>query len=290
MKVTEILSEGLSPIVYHSTRAVPALNILRENEFVLRPVFTSSEHSYGGRGFFLSTSRSKTGSFAGAYMGNSFGGLVMFTLDGRKIGQRHLGKSVDFFGPNREDNYDEMEDRIFSDKPEIPAFPYILSVDISYPLSFITEETRLALLEIIKILDDRNIPYSIYNDYRHLVSGLKNKAIDKNTALSQLSVPRTSKTWPKYKAPRDFNVKDLMALILFASGKTKKLPKTTEKLLNMDRLEMLINSALISASDDIVENKSSREYLQMIYRFMRANKLRSYKDLYEWIRGNLDAN
>lgn len=287
MKIGDLLNEGISPIVYHATRADAALNILKNNEFVLRPIFTSSEHSYGGRGFFLSTARSKTGSYAGSYMGNSAGGLVMFTLDGRKLSQRHSGRSVDFFGAGREDNYDEMEDRVFSDKPEIPAIPYILKVDISYPISFITEDTRLAIIELFNILDDMNIPYSIYNDYKHLEAGLKNKEIDKKTALDQLSAQRPVTRWPNYKAPREFNVKDLMGLILYVSGKTKSIPKTTVKMMGEKDLSVLINSAFIAASDDIVENKTSREYLQLIYRFMRKHGLRSYSDLSEWLRDKL---
>jgi hypothetical protein len=122
MQITEIITEGLSKIVYHYTNLHAATKILTTGVFQLSSDIGSIESQYAPEGYsyFLSTTRTKLGGYHD-YIGDS---AVMFVLDGNFYNQQYRGKSVDYWG-NRNPTQDhhrahEAEDRIFSKKPTIP--------------------------------------------------------------------------------------------------------------------------------------------------------------------------
>ena len=122
MRINEILTEGLSPIVYHYTSLVPGTKIIVNGEFELSSALGSVEEQYAPRGYpyFLSTTRTKTGGYH-----NIIGSTtVMFVMDGTWYNQRYPAKSVDYWlnrdPKNAFGRAHEAEDRLFSKTPTIP--------------------------------------------------------------------------------------------------------------------------------------------------------------------------
>lgn len=122
MFIREILSEGLSPIVYHYTNINAALNIVNSGVFELSSTLGSIEEKYAPPGYpyFLSTTRTKTGDYH-KIVGTS---AAMFVLDGTWYNQRYPARSVDYW-LNRDPlksygRAHEAEDRLFSKTPTIP--------------------------------------------------------------------------------------------------------------------------------------------------------------------------
>ena len=122
MLINEILTEGLSPIVYHYTSLVPGTKIIVNGEFELSSVLGSVEEQYAPRGYpyFRSTTRTKTGGYH-----NIIGSTaVMFVMDGTWYNQRYPAKSVDYWlnrdPKNAYGRAHEAEDRLFSKTPTIP--------------------------------------------------------------------------------------------------------------------------------------------------------------------------
>lgn len=134
------LLEGISQVVYHSTRAQGFYSIMRSDQFQLTPDLGSSLERGFRKGnkklYYFSTSRSRTGAYH--YPTKEYSnGTVLFKLDGRKLmADGYTGAPLDYWAdpemPTYADN-DEMEDRIYSTKPVIPnAKKYITEIHIYY--------------------------------------------------------------------------------------------------------------------------------------------------------------
>ncbi len=122
MLINEILTEGLSPIVYHYTNIFAGEKIVTDGVFELSSTLGSIEEKYAPPGYpyFLSTARTKTGGYH-KRIGPS---AVMFVMDGTWYNQRYPAKSVDYWlnrDPSKAYGYaHEAEDRLFSKTPTIP--------------------------------------------------------------------------------------------------------------------------------------------------------------------------
>lgn len=131
-----IINEGLSDVLWHKTYINQLNNILKTDKFILSSVGDSTSDKIGKKQFYLSTARSRTSHYFGA---GDF--TVFIELDGRKLGQRYKGMPVDYWQyPMTTTDMmtsKEMEDRVVSDKPEIPnASSYIKSVSILIPSEY----------------------------------------------------------------------------------------------------------------------------------------------------------
>ena len=137
----ELLTEG-SSILYHATYVEYAHLILKDNKFRLTfSGATGSEDVIShGKYFYLSTSRTKYGRYAGGSDFDKPGSSVSYNctmvLDGQKLAYNEKIKPVDYWGPEfakagRESGVssDETEDRLVSNKPEIKnASKYIKEI------------------------------------------------------------------------------------------------------------------------------------------------------------------
>jgi pyrimidine deaminase RibD-like protein len=115
----DIVQEGISPIVYHYTRAITARNILSTGEFQLSSTLGSVEEQYAPKGYpyFLSTTRTRRGGYHD-FIGSD---AVLFVLDGTWYSRHYKGAPIDYW-LNRDplqSNHraHEAEDRIFSKDP-----------------------------------------------------------------------------------------------------------------------------------------------------------------------------
>jgi len=125
MKITQIITEGATDILYHYTSIHNAALALADGNFKLSSVAgNKSEASYAppGYNYFLSTTRSRVGDYH-RWVGT---GAVMFVLDGQWIGSRYPVKPIDYWErawQHSPDRTRESEDRVFSKKNEMPITP-----------------------------------------------------------------------------------------------------------------------------------------------------------------------
>jgi hypothetical protein len=123
MRINEILTEGLSPIVYHYTNIFAGEKIVTDGVFELSSTLGSVEEQYAPPGYpyFLSTARTKTGGYHQKIGPRS---AVMFVMDGNWYNQRYSAKPVDYWlnrdPKNAYGRAHEAEDRLFSKTPTIP--------------------------------------------------------------------------------------------------------------------------------------------------------------------------
>ncbi len=132
MKMSQIITEGLSDILYHSTSLYNVLSILKNNKFQLTPdIGTDAEANLRkkNRIYYMSFARSKMGDYhqPSKYAGN----LALLVIDGRQLKQDgYTGNPIDYWGWG---NKDEMEDRLFSKKPYIEgASKYLKEIHVFY--------------------------------------------------------------------------------------------------------------------------------------------------------------
>jgi hypothetical protein len=177
-----LVHAGLSPVLYHHTSVRNAISILKEDAFKMSATPGSGEQELSrGKFYFLSTSRLPYGSYS--YHN------VTFVLDGVKMGQRYAGIALRYWrGVQRttqeRHEADESEDRIISDKPDIPnASKYIKEVHYSKQGMNSESENKLRL-EAKKL----GLPIYAYKDNRDLKTLNKKRAV-KPGMLSPTTMP-----------------------------------------------------------------------------------------------------
>jgi len=147
IKLRDLLIEGLSPVLYHYTHIEALRNILKQNKMRLSVAFgTKSDFDKNLKKlYFLSLSRIKWGGFARSeFYDKNPSAMVVF--DGKKLSNNYKGGSVDYWGremrtsalQNKDlERYlknDENEDRLVSDKDEIPNIKkFIKEVHVYVP-------------------------------------------------------------------------------------------------------------------------------------------------------------
>lgn len=171
-----LLEEGISPIVYHNTSVKNLFNILATNKFMLScsELDGLDSHFNATAPFFLSTSRTRTGSYRKA----NFPFAAFITLNGRRLAQNYKGVAVDFYGKrdkSRTHHHDEFEqeDRILSKTNTITNFSsYMIRIELFSKTGLtLTEKERELLYDLSK-----NIPVYIYRDEQSFLTGNKRRA------------------------------------------------------------------------------------------------------------------
>lgn len=164
MRISSIICEGLSSVLYHSTGLSTVLNILSSDVFRLTPDLGSSSEvglrsSNKKKIYYMSFARSAMGEYHSS-------GNALLVIDGSKLSNLYSGGPVDYWG--RSFNKDEMEDRLYSTKPYIKnATQYISAVHVYYSESndAYTNAKKVRMLRKCWILSKRNnIPMYVYTD------------------------------------------------------------------------------------------------------------------------------
>lgn len=153
----------LSTVLFHMTDVRAALQILQKNRFELKPSEGTAAEGVtqdGKPSYYLSCARSRRSDY---FTGSTSG--VVLELDGGKLGQRYKGKAVDYWGPQFPTN--EMEDRVLSPAPFIPAVPYVKSV--SAVLGKHSDRPRLLQLRVL--CGKLRIPLYTYESWSDLITG-----------------------------------------------------------------------------------------------------------------------
>ena len=186
--VKGVISERVSPVVFHFCSYSSCLGICQRNEFVLSHVMRGTADGDVNRDkHYLSLTRQKTNT-----IGYSQNKDVRITLNGDKLNQRYKGGPVDYWGTSMgkqwymqqgalTGHYDphqsrtENEDRVFSKDPVIPnANEYIMRIDIllkpdrkgeynPYYIQCIQEILKTGFQKIVFVYGDDN-SFNMQND------------------------------------------------------------------------------------------------------------------------------
>ena len=196
--VENVITEGVSPIVYHFTDINSLYRILLSGKFFLKTgAFTHVSDLGGGkRMFYLSTTRVKNAMEGYSYRFIGRGG-VRITLDGNKLNQKYYGSSFNYWGDGeigrmkylnpekvgfskqwndsmRRHREDETEDRVWSYKSTIPeALNYILRIDIYIKNIELDSSLKQTLYNVYQDFHKR-INICLYEDEKSFALGDKN--------------------------------------------------------------------------------------------------------------------
>lgn len=230
MRYKELL-EGISNILYHSTGLHNVEKILAENAFRLTPdVGNTSEKEHRTsqkKIYFLSLSRSKMGKYH--YPVSEFAvGQSLIVLDGRKLMNAGFsGRPIEYWGFG---DKDEMEDRIFSEKPTIPnANKYISEIHTYFRYNDRDDKERDAmyitlLRRVYRQCAQLGIDLYIYNDVKYFNLLDKRHASRKVSDL-KMEVPAPQSYRSSFRRRNPFS--DLMELL--ALDNEDSLSKSAKK-------------------------------------------------------------
>jgi hypothetical protein len=257
MKLSSILNEGISDVVYHGTNMSSAYQILKTNAFR------------------LSTTRSVLGS----YHRDPSGTAALMQIDGRKLGNNYKAKPVDYWGPDFrkiQPDKSEMEDRVFSNKPTIDnADKYIVAVHFYVDIETLNNNHpqlpvfRKAYLEAKK----RGIQTYVYDNRKSFLTLNTADAIKP----SKLQLGKDAERIPSsnYIAKNQLDP----YVELYYKENYDDLTPTAKKRLRSMRYSQ---DTIASLSADIHSNKSSKNSDRLISIFKKEN-IQSVKEFVEFL-------
>ncbi|WGH49860.1 hypothetical protein [Alishewanella phage vB_AspM_Slickus01] len=311
-----LIEESLSSKVFHVTNARNAYLILKSDKIHLSQSTTSNHELKGsnGRHFYLSTARSKTSTYVVASIPTHFSGstpmsfkfAVVFHLDGNKLNSNFKARPFDFdhrdrFKGDRVRNMaligKEKEDRLYSDLNAIGSFSrYITHVDIGY---FHDPYTAGDLLEVIKELDSKNIPFTIYKSKKGLIQNNKNEAYTQAevTNIVRGATPDTD----NYIQPEDFNnfskyndmVDAVVGLILTANGKSNRMSQSQSKSLKnifRDWQSEYSDYGAVKVPEIMLSNTNRSKEVQYIIKHMKSGNYRTVSGLVTELVRSMTSN
>lgn len=215
------LIEGVTPdILFHTTRLKNALNILKEDRFVLSNSFFGGkdvDFQKEGKYFYLSTSRNRYSGYVQTYGRH---GSVTFNLNGRKLGSNYESLPANFFGDQRH----EGEERIINEDPVIEnATKYIEEAHVFIDPEKLNSKQEEYLNFLLDYSEKKNIPIFVYKNKSDWATQNKKEAFD----ATELELEE----FPMFIYPKEYEPSDEMRK--FIEG------KVDEKIQSMDREEFL---------------------------------------------------
>ena len=247
-----LILESLSETVYHYTHLRKLLNILKTNKFNLTTSFGqgSDDLSTKNKNYYISFTRSRVGQFHyPAYKGGSES--VLLVIDGKKLSNRYEGKPVEYWQFGRQMK-NEMEDRLFSNKPEIDnATSYIKEIH-TFSAQLDSNEYKLLRQAYIEASKSK-IPFYHYNDSKAF--DLLNK--QKSIKLSELE-PEQVEERPSYNSRYRNFLAGYMELLSVNPNATlsKEAKRKLDRMYNND-YEFYKNEWLTSIKNDIHNDKTN---------------------------------
>lgn len=179
-----VSASGLSPILFHAIPINSLVSAILDNSLIFTPTSINKADGVAGteKAYFLSCTRSRDGAYH-----RKFPSGALITLDGRKLGQTLKGKAIDYWGlgdvgdTSRAHN-NEMEDRVFSDKPAIKFSSYVTEISMLAP-----RLSKQQALNISLFCRRNGIGLFVYNeaDTKAFLYGNKKKAVSIQNFMSE---------------------------------------------------------------------------------------------------------
>jgi hypothetical protein len=267
--------EGISPIVYHYTRARTARNILSTGEFQLSSTLGSVEEQYAPKGYpyFLSTTRTRRGGYHD-FVGSD---AVLFVLDGTWYNRHYKGAPIDYW-LNRDPlqshhKSHEAEDRIFSKDPTMSA-KGVTAIHL-YVSSEAEPQTRAWARQTLILAKRAGITAYFYTDK----DAWRNQDTRK---MGDVSVLKGQDTTRGYVSSHKGY---LLPWIELVNAKDKsQLSKKADSLRYSLQYSYDKDSAAQGLANDLSNARKpdsgpDREHAVNIIKYMQANKLNTVKDL-----------
>lgn len=188
-----LLLERISSVVYHITGLSNLYNILVKDKFILTGKVGSEMDDLHSELFYFSTARSKHSYYVNTRLETY---KTIIELDGDKINNRYKGKGVQYWDKGKNKvlgnnaridilKVSEMEDRILSNKSEIPnAKSYMKSISILLDfinvndVAFNNKMMAKIIKQIILICLRDKIPLYFYKRKTDMLNGQLNKVWD----------------------------------------------------------------------------------------------------------------
>lgn len=282
MLIKDIVTESLSPTVYHATDILAANHILQTGRFQLSHGLGSVEQSYMPPGYFyfLSTTRTRRGGYHDRGYKTSQG--AVFELDGSYYNQRYRARAVDYWlNRNPQASHhrkSEAEDRLFSKKPTIDIGG-VKSVHILVGPDA-DDRHRVWARRALIAAKQRGIPAYFYTDY----DAWLNLSRDHTGKISTLSGQDQTRGYTRrhrgYLLP--------WIELLKASSKDQ-LSKQADSIRYNLQYTYNAQDAVKGLEVDLSnarkpDSGSDRKNAETIIEFMRQNGLRSVADFAEYLK------
>ena len=187
--IKNLISESLSPVVYHFTLAETVYKILSDNKFRCTLSSNFSDSFSKKHLFYFCLSRVKTIHFSNDVISSSFGNNsnARIEIDGNILNERYKGFPIDYWQSSK-GHYDgnkgkaygvtEYEERVVTDKPYIPnAIKYIRRIDILVEKNLTTWYKKL-----LETSNELGVPiyfYSNKKDFSLQTKNIINYAVEK---------------------------------------------------------------------------------------------------------------
>lgn len=277
MRLTELINESLSPILYHKTSISNAYKILNTNEFLLTPSIYHNEEdkiNHKRNYYYLSTSRSK---ISGYYKDDTSG--VILVLDGNKLSKRYSGKAVDYWGKDFRDmdpQKFESEDRLYSKNPKIPnALSYIKSIHI---MNSTSKQVMEFISSIIGMAQNSNINAFLYDDNKSWLLQDTKKSID----ISDKKEINTDLV----KSPKISRTSGVIFLLyeLLNAKSFREINYDGYDLHKRIKNKHMWGDIKSEIKHDYNYNKKSREDTHLLTRLMNRHKLKNLDDVFTFIQ------
>lgn len=187
-KTTEtVLEEGLSSVLYHGTMIRNVVGILQSDKLLTKNSVRPDEAKFNrtDKLYYASFARSKWSWFLSHPLVDEDIYVIM-TIDGRRLGSTYKGMAVDYFHVHNAiakvsdyggmyNKKDEMEDRVYTDKPFIQNFSkYIDTIEV-YVYSPSSRELKTAYFDLLKKLfflsKQKGIPIKFYRTTTNIRTG-----------------------------------------------------------------------------------------------------------------------
>lgn len=290
MKMKLSLS-GLTGILYHFTQFDAAAKILATGNMVASPISGTVADQNASEGakkkmFFLSTTTSRNGAYHRKFPVEG----VLFTLDGRKLGQNYSGGPVDYWqyelSPKDKAHSDEMEERIYSDKALIPV-KYITRADV-----LIDPKRKVGLDTLRKIKANalkHNIEVRIFNDPKQWLYGRKTATADIAEQVRPSTAPWTS-NYRKSTASMISGAIEMLQRVTGPSFNPKNFPERLTKtgqyayarIVRNPQDAHILNGEAQNAMRKI--GTKERDKLDTLLALMKSHKFGTFKELTDHLR------
>lgn len=291
------LEESISQVVYHFTTTGAMANILKINKIMTSVAYgTPADMDKNKKKlYYFSVARSMRSTYA-----KEGRGAAVMKLNGQELNANYKGAPVDYWGPGW--TTDEMEDRIFTDKPYIePASRYIEEIGVSMPLFDYGGKRPQTYsnrnIEWVRTIQEEGkklgIPVYIYYDSAGYRSQRKEKALTSVDEWIKMfekvggeTLERNYKSEPRdpyYLAP----FVEILNKIYFGNGSRDDLSEKGQKLYSnlswySDSIGSIVNDIHSSKSDP-----HARSFIVAIGKAMRKEKMDSVEELISAVRAKI---
>lgn len=288
---SSILNEAASQILYHFTPPASAVRILKSGKFALTgAVGQSAEEKLMNKGkvFYLSATRSLTGAYHQIATSNKSQQIaIMFNLDGNWINQRYSAKATSYFG-NREGQSAEAEDRIFSNKPEIPidcisSIHILMEIEDDETISHNDVANASTVFELAK---EKGIPVKLYDTRSSWLA--QRKSVSDSDAVEAMEYYSDPESFTKPKedssdlpAITKITCQNIYTALASKNPHNSKLLTSLRGKANGKETEKTIRAAITFGRKPGFKDF---EWYQKITQIMNKNKLTTLDQLINWMK------